>query len=93
MAGDTDVAPEVNGAAHTDKRPPGILFWSTPESAAQGRITVLACVETVFAMSVSAYIAWKAGSLLYIAAPVQVGVRSRFRTTHAGDGIAALTTV
>ncbi len=34
MAGDADVAPGGKSATATDSRPAGILFWSTPESAA-----------------------------------------------------------
>lgn len=85
MAGDVDKARGVNNAnaTPTDGRPPGILFWSTPESAAQGRITVLACVETVLAMSVTAYIAWKTDSLLYIAVPACVAPLLLLRTPYS----------
>ncbi len=83
MAGDEDVARGVKSATPTDRRPPGILFWSTPESAAEGHITVLACVETVLAMSVTAYIAWRTGSLLYIAIPASVAPLLLLRTPHS----------
>lgn len=85
MAGDADKAREVGSANATpaDRRPTGILFRSTPESAAQGRITVLACVETVLAMSVTAYIAWRTGSLLYIAVPACVAPLLLLRTPYS----------
>ena len=83
MNGDAEVAPVGNGATPTERRPPGILFWSTTESAAEGRITVLACVETVLAMSLTAYIAWSTRSLLYIAVPASVAPLLLLRTPHS----------
>ena len=83
MAADPDVASGVDNAPPTERRPPELLFWSTPESAAEGRVTVLACVETVFAVSVTLYIAWKTASLLYIAFPACVAPMLLLRTSHS----------
>lgn len=85
MVGETDVAPGVKRARPTDSRRPGILFWSTSESAGEGRITVLACVETMLAMSVTAYIAWRTGSLLYIAVPACVAPLLLLRTPYSTE--------
>lgn len=85
MAGDTDEAPGVKSATPTAKRPPAILFWSTAESAAAGRITVLACVETMLAVSVTVYIAWRTGSLLYIAVPACIAPLLLLRTPYSTE--------
>lgn len=64
MAGDADVAPVATDPMATDQRPPAILFWSAPESAAPRCIAVPASIETLVAMLVTAYFALKTGHLL-----------------------------